>query len=291
MKRWLLPVVWTVFTAALALADGDGPTRTMTGAEAAAYKQLQGTIRAALPATPANYTVAYSGFDSKEVFAAITPDRMCRLPFKVVYRLNPQYTEARQQTALMGMIQGSPEQQAKRDALNAKSEELKKARKKTRDPAEKERIRAELKKLNAEENALTDEIAAGLSAGGAEQAMRGTDAALPAKELSIRILVNQDVQIADRAKPYTVAGASLAFAQQEGCQDSGMSCVTVLLGDFIREKKISGTTQYTLLNANLGVPTKPRGMALIVSGPKDTPETAQNFLHQINLPKLRALLP
>ncbi|NTX00002.1 MAG: hypothetical protein HGB35_08785, partial [Geobacteraceae bacterium] len=232
MNRWTFPLFCILFTASMALADGDGPTRSMNRTEAAAFDKLQGAIRDALPQSPANYLVTYTGFDKKEVFEATTPDRMERMAFKALYKLDPKAMEARQQNALMGLINGTPEQQAKRAALAAREKELKLARKNTRDPAEKERIRAELKKVNADDNALTDEIVASsqksMRMGGAGAGMQSSDP----KELSIRILVNQDVHVDDIAKPYQMHGAPLAFEQHDRCQDSGTYCITVLLGSF-----------------------------------------------------------
>ena len=45
--------------AALALADGEGPSRKMTGPEAAAFDDLKRAVQEALPKTPANYTLAF----------------------------------------------------------------------------------------------------------------------------------------------------------------------------------------------------------------------------------------
>lgn len=291
MKKPVLTVFLLAFTASLAMADGDGPTRPMNRPEAAAFNELQKTVKAALPADQPNYKATFSGFDKREIYEKTTPEQMCSMAFTARFALNPGLRESSQQAALMDLTKGSLEQQAKRADLVARADELKQARKKTRDSAEKERIRAELKKINAEENALNDEIAAAASKGGWNRAMTGVDKSMPAKELSIRVLVNQNIHVQDIAKPYQVSGAPLAFEQRDKCQDSGTSCITVLLGNFVREKKISGTTQYTLQNATLGVPTKPRGMALIVAGSKNRPESARNLLKQIDIAKLQALLP
>jgi len=272
------------------MGDGDGPTRKMNSSEATAFNDLQRTLKSAIPQVPANYSATYGGFDSREIFQGITPEQMNRMAFTAKYTLNPGVRESGQQTALMDMTKGSPDQQAKRAALAAKAEELKQARKHTRDRAEKERIRAELKKINEEENALTGEIAANASANW-QGNMQQVDRALPAKELSVKVLVNQNVHVQDVARPYQASGTSFAFDQSEKCQDSGNYCITLLLGNFTREKKISGTTQYTLRNVNLGVPTKPRGMAVIVTGPKEKAESVRNFLKQIDVGKLQALLP
>lgn len=178
MNRWTFPLFCILITSSIALADGDGPTRSMNRPEAAAFDKLQGTIRDALPRSPANYLVTYTGFDKKEVFVATTPDRMESMAFKALYKLDPKVMEARQQSALMDLTKGTPEQQAKRAALATREKELKQARKSTRNPAEKERIRAELKKVNAEDNALTEEIITGsqksMSMGGAGAGMQNT---------------------------------------------------------------------------------------------------------------------
>lgn len=290
MKKLSILMLCCALSVSVALADGDGPTRNMNSSEAAAFNSLQNSIRAALPQPPSNYSVTYTGFDNREIFQAITPEQMHRMSFKVLYTLKPEVQASMQQAALMDTIKGTPAQQARREALAAKAEELKSARKSARSRDEKERIRAELKKINAEDNALTDEIAAnaGSNMTGRLQEM---DKTLPAKELSVRVLVNQDVHVYDGAKPYQVDGSSLAFAQSEQCQDSGTYCITVLFGAFDKEKRISGSTRYNLRNTKLGVPTKPRGMALIVAGPRDRPESAQNLLKRINIPKLKALVP
>lgn len=290
MKNLIIMTFCCVLTASVAMADGDGPTRMMNSSEAAAFNTLQSSIRAALPRTPANYSVAYTGFDNKEVPDAITSEQMNRMTFRATYTLNPKVKETMQQAALVDLIKGNPEQQARRAALAAKAEELKSARKSTRNREEKERIRTELKKINAEDNALSDEIAAGAGSGMTGK-MNDVDKSLPARELSIRILVNQDVHVYDVAKPYQVKGSLPAFAQSEQCLDYGTYCITVLLGAFDKEKRISGSTRYNLRNARLGVPTKPRGMALVVAGPKDRPESVENFLKNINIPKLKALVP
>lgn len=291
MKELVTLTFCIIFTATFAFADGDGPMRKMNGSEARAFHELQGSLKASLPAIPANYSATYSGFDTRDILESITPDRMNSMVFKAQYSLNPEVKQSRQQAALTDLTMGTPEQKAKRADLEARAAQLKQARKNTRDPAEKEKIRAQLKKINAEENSLTDEIAAQGRSGWSQQVLYGVDKTLPAKQLSLQVLVNQNVHIQDNATPYPLQGAVLAFEQNDKCQDFGTYCITVLLGNFEREKKISGTTQYTLQNARLGVPTKPRGMAIIVAGPKDKPESARNLLKQINLAKLQALLP
>ena len=295
MNRWLVPAFCIVLAASFALADGDGPSRKMNRSEAAAFNALQGTIRASLPKTPANYTATFTGFDRKEVPEAIRPDEMHRMFFTATYTLSRDVRDTRQKSAWMDKSKGTPEQQAKRAALNAREEELTKARNSTRDRGEKDRIRAELKKVSAEGNALDEEIAAQylawMRSGGPATASQNVDSALPPKELSIRIFVNQDVYVNDIATPYKIQGIPLAYEQGDLCQDHGTSCITVLLGSFDKEKRGSGSTHYNPRNANLGVPTKARGMVLVVSGPKDRPEAAKDFLKKTDLAKLKALVP
>ena len=180
-------------------------------------------------------------------------------------------------------------------ATIAKSEELKKARSKTRDRDEKERIRAELKAVQDEENRLVAEIAsanqAWATAGGGIPAMQEVGSTLPAKELTVRLQLNQDIRIHGQAKPYSIPGFPMAFDQNDGCVDFGSYCITVLLGPFEKGRQVSGSTEYNLRNTPLGVPTKPRGLALVVSGPKDKPEAIRNLLQKTDLGKLKAMLP
>jgi len=295
MNRWLVSVFCVLVTATLALADGDGPSRKMNSSEAAAFNALQGTIRAALPKTPANYTATFTGFDQNEIPEAIRPDQMRQMSFLAKYTLNKDFREAQQKSAWMDKAKGTPEQQARRAALTARGEELTKARNSTRDRGEKDKIREELKKVSAEGNALDEEIAAQylawMRSGGAATASQNVDSALPPKELSIRIFVNQDVFVNDIATPYKIQGIPLAYEQNDMCQDHGTYCITVLLGSFDKEKRSSGSTRYNPRNANPGVPTKARGMVLVVSGPKDRPEASKDFLKKTDLAKLKALVP
>ncbi len=107
----------------------------------------------------------------------------------------------------------------------------------------------------------------------------------------MRAFVNQEVNLNDKASPYKLPGFPLAFEQGDGCRDYNTSCITVLLGAFEREKRISGYTRYNLKNVNLSLPTKPRGMALVVAGPEEKPQSVRDFLGQIDLTKLKAALP
>lgn len=288
-SRWVLPCA--LLATFMAWADGDGPTRAMTSAEAAAFDTVQGTLRASLPKIPQGYAATFSGFDRNDVWAQLSPGQMAAMSFSARYTLKQEVIARQQQQALADLTHGSADRQAQRAALNARSEQLKQARKNARTPEERERIRAELKKLNAEENALLDEMVAGAQS---QWSTRGPGAALehlPPRELSIQVFVNQTMHVQDVAQPYAVPNADLAFTQNEKCQDASAYCITVLLGDFVREKKISGTTQYTLRDNGAGVSTQARGLALIVAGPPDRQESIRVFLQQIDIAKLRSLLP
>ncbi len=96
MKRCLmLTIMCLLLTAPLALADGDGPTRKMTGPEAAAFNALKSNFQGALPKTPANYTLTVKyGNDAGEIMLpeAIKPDQMARMSFTATYTLSRDYT-------------------------------------------------------------------------------------------------------------------------------------------------------------------------------------------------------
>ena len=298
MKRCLALAMCLLLPAFLALADGDGPTRKMTGPEAAAFNVLKSAFQVALPKTPANYALAIRfGNDAGEIMLpeAIKPDQMARMSFTATYTLSREFQDGQQRASFTDRAKGTPEQQARLAALDAKDAELTRARDKTRDRGEKERIRAELKAVRNEGNKLRDQVMADYQAwvasGGATAALQNADRALPAKELTVRAFVNQEVNPNDKAAPYKLPGFPLAFEQGDGCQDYDTCCITVLLGAFEKEKRVSGYTRYHLLNANLGVPTKPRGMAIVVAGPKEKPQSVRDFLGQIDLAKLKAVLP
>ena len=130
-----------------------------------------------------------------------------------------------------------------------------------------------------------------VAAGGANAALQSHEQSLPAKELSVRFFVNKQADLNDKAVPYKLAGFPLAFEQPEECRDYGTSCISVFLGAFDKEKRVSGYTRYNLRNANLGVPTKPRGLVVVAAGPKEQAQSVRDFLSQINLAKLKGLLP
>jgi hypothetical protein len=298
MRRWLGFGIALILPASFALADGDGPSRKMTGPEAAAFNTLKRAVQEALPKAPANYTLAFSdgsGSDGLTLPEALKPDQMARLQFSATYTLSQEYRDGQQRTLFTDRAKGTPEQQARLAALDAKDEGLRQARNATRDRGEKDRIRAEQKAVQEEANKLRAQIMAQyqawVAAGGATVALQDSQQSLPAKELIVRALVNQEVSLSDKAAPYKLSGFPLAFEQGEECRDHGTSCISVFLGAFDKEKRVSGYTRYNLRNANLGVPTKPRGMVLVVAGPKDKAQTVRDFLKQVDLAKLRSLLP
>jgi len=288
MKRYFLIVCSLVIAASLAWADGDAPTRPMNNSEAAAFKNVQSTIKAALSQPGDGIHVTYTGFDKKDIAEGTSPDRMSRMLFKAQYTLTSEKRESSMQSMQMDLVKGNADQQAKRAVLEARAEELKQARKRAKSPEEKERIRAELKKVNAEENALVNQIAAGATAGWGK-ASQAVDKELPPKEMTVRVLVNQEVHIADSAKTYQVAGATQAFEQNDKCQE-GSYCITMLVGRFEPEKRISGSTRYNLRDSGGTAPTNARGLAVIVGGPKDKKGFMQQFVKQINAAKLQGLV-
>jgi hypothetical protein len=298
MRRLLAFAICLLLPAAAARADGDGPTRKMTAAEAADFNALTSAFQAALPKTPANYARALSfggdpgGFQLPE---SIRADQMARMSFTARYTLSREVSDGQQSAAYMDRARGTPEQQARLSALDAKDEQLRQAREATRDRGEKDRIRAEQKAVQKEASQLREQIMADYQAwvagGGAAAAAQNAEQSLPAKELTVRALVNQEVNLNDKGVPYRIQGFPLAFELSEGCQDYGTVCITVLLGAFEKEKRVSGYTRYNLRNANLGVPTRPRGMAVVVAGPKEKAQSVRDFLGQVDLAKLKALLP
>ena len=298
MKSLLICFCGLAVLSSLAVADGGGPTRKMTPAESAVYSQVRETIQAALPAAPAGYTLKFGAEGDGEeglLPEGIQPGQMSRALYTSRYTLDQSVVDQQAFSMQMNRIKGTPEQQARMTELDAKDAELTKARDKARDRAEKDRIRAELKEVRVQADKVRDEIAAGIQAslasGGAAQSARELDSSLPPTELTIRAWVNNDTHLPDQATPYKIEGVPMAFEQLEGCADVGSYCVTVFLGPFEKVKKISGYTEYHLPEADLGVPTKARGIVLFFSGPKDRPDAVRDFVRQTDLAKLKALLP
>ena len=297
MKRCLvLTMMCLLLPSSLAFADGDGPTRNMNPDEKSAYELVKKTVREATSAGPVNYTASFSGFDNRnQIFVGMKSDQMFRMAFEVKYTVSSEFMDRQSVAAVTGRTKGTPQQQARMAELQAKNAELKKARDKTKNRGEKERIRAELKTVRDEENRLNDEIVSQIQAwsakGGGVPAMQEIAGGLSPKELNVRVQLNQDVRIGDKAKPYPLAGYPMAFEQNEGCPDYGTYCVSVLLGPFEKGNKPTESMLYKLRNTPLGVPTKPRGLMLVVSGPKEKPEKVRELLGKVDLKKLNSLLP
>jgi hypothetical protein len=217
------------------------------------------------------------------------------MSFGAKYTVSTEFMQRQSTASVMDRTKGTPQQQSRMAELQARNAELRKARDRTKDREEKERIRAELKSVRDEENRLTYEIAAQIqswaAAGGGVPAMQEISAALPPKELDVRVQINQDVRIGGKAKPYQLAGYPMAFEQSEGCPDFGSYCVSILLGPFEEGRRAGGSTLFTLRNTPLGVPTKPRGLMVVVSGPKEKPEKVEELLGKVDLKKLSSLLP
>ena len=127
MKRCLALTMCLLLPAALALADGDGPTRKMTGPVAAAFNALKSAFKGALPKTPANYALAIRfGNDAGEIMLpeAIKPDQMARISFTAAYTLSREFQDGQQRASFTDRAKGTPERQTRLAALNAKDAEL-----------------------------------------------------------------------------------------------------------------------------------------------------------------------
>jgi hypothetical protein len=297
MRHMLASVFCVFLLTPLALADGVGPARKMTEAEASTFTTVRNTIQSALPSAPEGYALTFtyvSEFDEGTIPEAIGAGEMFRMSFTALYTFDDSNVAAQQFASYMDKAKGTPEQQARLAKLDAKDNELREARDATRDRAEKDRIRAAMKAAQAKADSLRTEIMtqyqAWLAAGGAEAAAADVTKSLPAKELSVRILINQTVSVTDTASPYPIEGVPLAFENGEGCEGFDTYCISVLIGPFAKKDKVSGRDRYMLPDAAPGVPTKARGIALMIGGPKDKPEAVRDFLRKIDLAKLKALV-
>jgi hypothetical protein len=300
--RFLLAFVAGVLAALVfapvVLADGDGPTRKMTAAEASAFAVLKSGVQAALPAAPEGYTLAFDcpgGCDRFEVPETMKGNGAVWMTFVATYTAKAEDMDARIQAAFKDNVAGTPEQQARMKALEARDAELTDARDQTHDRAEKQRIRAELKAVEAEQDSLRDAISQAYEAwaetGGPQAMLQRVQDAMPAKEFTIRVLVNQRASLPDAAPAIRVPGATFAFEQTEGCQRYDECCFTCFVGPFQKVKQISLYTQYKVAEADLGVCTKPQGFEVVVSGPKDKVSAVRALAGKVNLAKLKSLLP
>jgi len=298
MRQLLSTFFCVLITASVAFADGVGPQRKMTGAEAAAYSNVTSTLQRALPKAPSGYLFNFSrvsGLDEGMVQEGLKPTEMFRMAHTATYTLDTSDLGEQQRSASMDRARGTLEQQKRMAELNAKEAVLTQARDRSRDPAEKQKIRAELKAVRAEQSKLMAEIVAATQAwvasGGVEETVRSIDQAQPPKEFSISVSINADVSLSDKSAPCTITGAPLAFDLSDGCQKPDSYCVTVLLGDFDKIKRVSGYTLYQPKDVVLGVPTKARTMALTISGPNDRAESVREFAGKIDFAGLMKLLP
>jgi hypothetical protein len=280
-----------------AFADGVGPERKMTEAEGSTFTAVRNTIQSALPAAPNGYTFSFkyeSEFGEGMLPEAIGNGEMFRMSYTATYTFDNSNAAALQMAMYMDRAKGTPEQQASLAELDAKEAELKKARSAAKDPAEKDKIRAALKVVQDRADSLRTAIMADYQAwvasGGANTAAQDLEKSLPAKELSIRIDINQTVIVLDTAPHYDIEGIPLTFEKTDGCEGYDTYCLTVLIGPFAKTDKVSGRDRYKLSGTAPGVPTKARGIALMVGGPKDKPEVVREFLQQIDLTKFKALV-
>jgi hypothetical protein len=304
MKRLSVPAIMVAALLTLAMArsasaDGGGPMRKMTPAEATAFNRVRETIRDALPKTPAGYILQFTadgdGAGGELLPESIQPGQMFAMCYTAKYTRDPKIADQQALSSQIDRAKGTPEQQARLATLNAKATELTQARDATRDRTEKDRIRTELKAVRAETDKVMAEIAAGIQAwiasGAAAQAPQARENSLPAKEISIRVQVNADTHLPDKALPYKVEGIPLAFEQSEGCADFDSYCITALVGSFNPIKKVSGYTGYDLVRTERSSATEARGVVLTFSGPREKPEAVREFVRQTDLAKIRTLLP
>ncbi len=298
MKRSLALVLFLLVPATLARADGPGPQRKMTDDEAAALNSLRAAVQEAMPKAPAGYTLDFkyiSDFDDGMIPEAMKPGGMFPMAYKATYTLDSGLGAQQAMAGFMERAKGTPEQQAELAELDAREAALSKSRSETKDPARKAEIKAEIKAVRDEAGALRDKIMADYQAwvmsGGAEAATQDIAKSMPAKELSVRVRINEDVSLNDKALPCEMAGVPLAFEQPEGCEGLDDCCITLFLGTYTKVKKISTHTLYQVSTTDLGLPTRARGIALTVTGPQDRRETVRDFARQIDLAKLKAMLP
>ena len=297
MYRVLAIVFGLLLVNTVAWTDGLGPERKMTAPEASTYQELHDAILKALPKAPEGYAFVFKldgeGTEGM-VPEAIGPNDMARLRFLATYSLILDKHQDVAHSALMERARGTLEQQTQMAGLEAKAADLKMARDSAGSSGDKDRIRAELKSIRAEQSKLQEEISAQfqawVAAGGATAAEQNAEAAVPAKLLTIRALINATVTVNETATPYQIKGFPLAFERSEGCADFGTYCITVFLGPFAKADRITGGDRYKLPADIPGVPTMARGIALTFAGPKDKPESVRELLRKTNLETLKRLV-
>jgi len=296
MVRWL--VLWSaalLLPASAALADGDGPQRKMTAAEAEALGKLWTAIEESLPATPTNYIAQFTGpaaaREALTIPEGIPAERMLRMAFRKAYTLEPSLVPQ----TFADRAQGTPEQQARLAGLDAKVGELTDARDRSRDRDEKKRLRLQIQELEAEADALREtvlrEYEEWVASGRMMTALQEAQERMPPKELVIRILVNEDVSISERAglRSIPAANGPRTVFEEPYTFDLLPNSITVLLGPFEKRDKLSDWWPYSLTNQKRGLPTQARGMAITISGIKDVRE-ATALLQAMDLERLEALV-
>ncbi|MBE0618772.1 MAG: hypothetical protein IH608_12755 [Proteobacteria bacterium] len=298
MTRWL--AVWSaafLLPVSVALADGEGPQRKPTPAEAQTLSKLWTTIEQSLPPAPANYIEQFTGpAASLEAFTlpqSMPPDGMLRMAFQKVFTLDPSVV----QQTFADRSQGTPEQQARLATLDAKLSELVDARDRSRDPAEKKRLRAQIQETEAEGDALRETILSEyqewIASGGLMAAMKEAQKVQASNGLVIRVAVNADAFILEKADNIGIPAANglqRVYEEEQDCDGSAESyCYTIFLGPFGQGDLINGRYHYTLPKSARGVPTQARGMVITVSGTKDVRE-ATALLQATDLGRLDSML-
>jgi len=296
-RRLALWSVALLLPVAVALADGEGPQRKPTPAEAQALSKLWTTIEQSLPPAPVNYTEQFTGpAVSLEAFTlpqSMPPDGMLRMAFQKVFTLDPSVV----QQTFADRSQGTPEQQARIATLDAKLSELVDARDRSRDPAEKKRLRAQIQETEVDADALREKILSDyqqwIASGGMMSAMQEAQKVQPSKGLVIRVAVNADAFIlaqADNSGIPAANGLQRVYEEEQGCDGLADSyCYTVLLGPFEKGDNISGWCRYAPTHPKREVLTQARGMVITVSGTKDVREVMA-LLKQTDLERLESML-
>ncbi len=297
MRHSLAIALGLLLIGSVALADGSGPERKMTEAEAASFKNVREVVQSALPKVPDGYTFTFeyvSDFTEGMIAEAVAPDGMFRMSWLATYTLDPSLREARQRNFIMDKTKGTPEQQAKLAVLDAKEAELRRARDQATSRAEKDKIRAEMKAVQAQADAIRDEIAAQIQAwitsGSPTPTPEEIDKSLPPDLLTLEVTINARAHVSDKATPYAIEGFPLAFEQSEECDTYDRYCISVLIGPFEKMEKVTGAERFDLKGGGAGVPTKARGMSVVVNGPKGRQEEVREFLRAVDLAKLKSLL-
>lgn len=284
IKRWWAALFLIIVAVSTVLADGDCPERKANASEAAQYNVLQSAIKAALPAPPENYKADFSRLDHQLIICASHPaDKMWSMYFSVDYTSALGEKRDKQfRSTMMEKMKGTPQQQERLAALDAREAALTKARKNADSRDEKDRIKAELKAVRAEARNLQNEISSQYQSwvqqGALATAMKNNkEPDLP--RLNVSINVNRKAYIPGHAKPFKVNGASQAFEYG----DSASHTITVLIG---RYHKDSGE----LLNTAGGLSTKARGIAVSFHGPANSTQGLRDLVGRTDIAKLNTLL-